>query len=118
MGLFGLSPLLFTLIAGNYFNTGNEELDVIGYTRFLSILTLFVNLIGALTLNVKHSKRRAAQSDDEEDDEETPLIRSTISLSDPLTPLTGVLRDATFWLLAFIVAMTLGSVILLPRLWQ
>lgn len=109
MGLFGLSPLLFTLIAGNRFNTGNEELDVIGYTRFLSILTLVVHLIGALTLNVKHSKRRAEHSDDSEDDEETPLIRSTISLSDPLTPLTGVLRDATFWLLAFIVAMTLGS---------
>jgi hypothetical protein len=109
MGLFGLSPLLFTLVAGSRFNVGNDELDVTGYTRFLSILTLIVHLIGAFTLNVKHSKRRREQVDGQ-DDEETPLIRSTISLSDPLTPLRGVLGDESFWLLAFIVAMTLGSV--------
>jgi len=110
MGLFGLSPLLLTIVAGNLFDDGKDELNVIGYTRFLSILTLVANLIGACTLDVKHAKRRTEEAEeDSEADEETPLIRSTISLADPLTPLRGVLRDSSFWVLAFIVAMTLGS---------
>lgn len=109
MSLFGLSPLLLTIIAGKYFKSGEDELNVTQFTRFLSFLTLIANLIGSLTLDVKHAKRRR-EVQDEEADEETPLIMSTVSLSDPLTPLRGVLKDPTFWLLAFIVAMTLGTV--------
>jgi FtsH-binding integral membrane protein len=108
MATFGLSPLLLSLIAGNLFKYSEDELNVTGYTRFLAIFTMIINLLGAFTLDVKNSKGREVR--DEDDNEETPLLRSTISLSDPLTPLGGILSDASFWVLAFIVAMTLGSV--------
>lgn len=110
MGLLGLSPLLFSLVAGNLFNVGDDELDVSGYTRFLAIYTLIIHLIGAFTLDVNHPKKRERIEGIDDADEETPLVRSVISLSDPQTSLRGVLNDSSFWLLGFIVAMTLGSV--------
>ncbi len=104
MGLFGLSPLVLSFLAGSMFNTSGEELDVAGYARFLAVLTLIIHLLGAILLHVPVSTPA-------DTGEAAPLLPSQGNLGqEPKQSVGEVLLDHSFWLLAATAGITIGSV--------
>jgi hypothetical protein len=106
MGLFGLSPLVLSFIAGSFFKTADDGLNVSGYTCFLATLTLVVHLIG--TINLRTVPSIEPEPPSFANDEETPLIPR--SEQDSKQTVKDVLNDSSFWLLAASVGIALGSV--------
>jgi len=113
MALFGLSPLFLSVIASKFFTDPEIGLNVTEYLRFLSVLTGLVHLFGAF--NIKTPAAGISISDTEQAsnvDERSPLLPST-SHSNVDKPSAGsamdLLRDPSFWVLAFFALVTLGS---------
>jgi hypothetical protein len=123
MALFGLSPLFLSVIASNFFTDPDAGLNVPQFLRFLSIFVGSVHLIGAFYIKTPLapglSSARTEQASSA--DERSPLLPATPHVSvDVLTPGSALdlLRDPSFWSLALVVLVTLGSVRLTSLSWN
>jgi hypothetical protein len=128
MTFFGLSPLFLSLLASRYFTDPITGLDVTHFMIFLAFASGITHLIGAFTLRIPTSQcevASASESDsvvsrnDEESstDERQPLLpnippRSDVQAvhADEGSSVLYLFRDPSFWSLAFIVLIILGSV--------
>jgi hypothetical protein len=112
MALFGLSPLFFSCIASGLFTEPVEGLNAPHYLRFIAVGTGVVFLFGALVMRVPSSDIK----DDRPEilDEQTRLLQDeSRAASVPelhKDSIEVVLRDQTFWLLAFVLVILLGVV--------
>ncbi|KAE9399257.1 MFS general substrate transporter [Gymnopus androsaceus JB14] len=103
MSLFGLSPLLLSSIASNFFSDATTgSLDVTRFLQFLAVATGVVHLAGAYALTVPSTTTTLPRLLDNEHPAECatdPRDGSAVDL----------LRDPNFWLLALYMIMVLGS---------
>lgn len=135
MTLFGLSPLLYSLVATHLFSEPDTGLEVIPFLRFMAVWTAVIHLVGAMTLIVPSLEPTPVATPAEVEAEEgtssgsvTPLVderqpllpNKSLSLRDedidygpaPEEDKTALqlLRDPDFWMLFVTVLLTLGAV--------
>jgi hypothetical protein len=126
MTLFGLSPLFLSLLASRYFTDPNTGLNVTNFVVFLAFASGIIHLIGAFTLRIPTSQCEIASEstsfvsgNDEESstDERQPLFPNKTPRTDVHvvhvdegSSVLHLFRDPSFWSLAFIILILLGSV--------
>lgn len=115
MSLFGLSPLLLSSIASNFFSDATTgSLDVTRFLQFLAVATGVVHLAGAYALTVPSTTTTLPSPTSEPDDERSRLLDNEHPAECATDPRDGsavdLLRDPNFWLLALYMIMVLGSV--------
>lgn len=126
MTFFGLSPLFLSLLASRYFTDPTTGLNVTHFMVFLAFASGITHLIGAFTLRIPTSQCGvASESDsvvsgnDEESstEEHRPLLPNKTPRpdvravhADEGSSVLNLFRDPSFWSLAFIVLILLGSV--------
>jgi hypothetical protein len=123
---FGLSPLFLSLLASRYFTDPTTGLNATHFMIFLAFASGIIHLIGAFTLRIPTSQSGvASESDsvvsgnDEESstDERQPLLHNKTPRldvqavhADEGSSVLHLFKDPSFWSLAFIVLIVLGSV--------
>ncbi|KAF9532286.1 major facilitator superfamily domain-containing protein [Crepidotus variabilis] len=119
MGLFGLSPLFFSVIATSCFTDVNTGLlDVRRYTTFLGSATFIVYIAGFIFLqgvprmvgSISHQEMQAV-ADDSMIVETTPLLQTSrsSSFSKPSElSVSELLRESDFWLLVLFAVLIMG----------
>lgn len=125
MALFGLSPLILSLLASTFFTDPSTGLDVPRFLNFLAITSGTVHLLGAFNMrsckrqNIVPSTPETATTSDEErpTGEHEPLLTNKNHRPDsPIIPVREgrsvieLLKDSHFWLLALVALIILGSV--------
>jgi hypothetical protein len=126
MTFFGLSPLFLSLLASRYFTDPTTGLNITHFMLFLAFASGITHLIGAFTLRIPTSQCGvASESDsvvsgnDEESstDERQSLLPNKAHrpdvqavYADEGSSVLHLFRDPSFWSLAFIVLIILGSV--------
>ncbi len=126
MTFFGLSPLFLSLLASRYFTDPNTGLNITNFMVFLAFASGIIHLIGAFTLRIPASQCEIASESDnvvsgnhEESstDECQPLLPNKTPQTDVHvvhvdqgSSVLHLFRDPSFWSLAFIVLILLGSV--------
>jgi hypothetical protein len=115
MALFGLSPLLLSLIASNKFTNPDTGLDVTRFLRFLSTFAGAIHLIGAVNLRTPQPRARTRSEDLErttEVNEQSRLLprEPTSSQVRDNGSTLDLLRDPYFWVLASILVVVMGPV--------
>jgi hypothetical protein len=123
MTFFGLSPLFLSLLASRYFTDPTAGLDVTHFMIFLAIASGITHLVGAFTLRIPTSQCGATSesesvvsgSDEESSiDERQHLLPNKTPRpdvqADEGNSVLHLFRDPSFWSLAFIVLIILGSV--------
>ena len=123
MTFFGLSPLFLSLLASRFFFDPTTGLNVTHFMIFLALASGITHLIGAFTLRIPASQCGVASesesvvsgSDEERSiDERQPLLPNKTPLpdvqADEGSSVLHLFRDPSFWSLAFIVLIILGSV--------
>jgi len=119
MGLFGLSPLFFSVVASTFFmDPKTGALDVTHYTMFLALLTGVVYIGGFILLQqlpqtVDIVDNTESQENPTHIGENTPLLAESRSSptcrpSDPTV--SELLRKSDFWLLVLFCVLILGAV--------
>ncbi|GJJ12066.1 hypothetical protein Clacol_006307 [Clathrus columnatus] len=121
MALFGLSPLILSLLASKWFMFPQRGLDVANYTAFLAVLTAIIHIIGAINLRVDSPIQQQNSADDDssgvepsngevtsDSDETSALLPQKIDLGN-YDSFWDILRDPHFWILALITLLVLGS---------
>ncbi|KAJ8593008.1 MFS general substrate transporter [Rhizopogon salebrosus TDB-379] len=125
--LFSLSPMLISILASRFFSHPDEGLDVIRFLRFLAVTCGAVHLFGGFTLHIIHPPEQlstVALEDFEwsaRADERTALLQGTrnnaTEVEVGIVPVSvakddsifALFKDHTFWVLAFIMFVMLGS---------
>ena len=125
MALFGLSPLILSLLASTFFTDPSTGLDVPRFLNFLAITSGAIHLFGAFNMRLCKTQCTApstpasASTGDEERsiDEREPLLPNKNHRSDSHIIPVGegrsvieLLKDSHFWLLALVALIILGSV--------
>ena len=125
MALFGLSPLILSLLASTFFTDPSTGLNVPHFLNFLAITSGVIHLIGAFNMrlckfqwNDSSTPANASTSDEERSiDEREPLLpNKDRRLDSQLIPVgegrsvIELLKDSHFWLLALVTLILLGSV--------
>jgi hypothetical protein len=125
MALFGLSPLILSLLASTFFTDPSTGLDVPRFLNFLAITSGIIHLLGAFNMrscklqSISPSTPAPATTSDEERsiDEREPLLPNKSHRPDsPIIPVgegrsvIELLKDSHFWLLALVALIILGSV--------
>lgn len=126
MTFFGLSPLFLSLLSSRYFTDPTTGLNVTRFMIFLALASGITHLIGAFTLRIPTSQCGVASdtdsvvsSNDEESstDERQPLLSNKTPRPDVQAvhvdegrSALHLFRDPSFWSLAFVVLIILGSV--------
>jgi MFS family permease len=126
--LFSLSPMLISILASRFFSHPDEDLDVIRFLRFLAVTCGAVHLFGGFTLHIiqppdqlsnvvledfewsAHADERTALLQGTRDDAtevEVGIVPVPVAKDDSIFAL---FKDRTFWVLAFIMFVMLGSV--------
>jgi hypothetical protein len=126
--LFSLSPMLISILASRFFSHPDEGLDVIRFLRFLAVTCGAVHLFGGFTLHIIHPPEQLSTVVLEDfewsarADERTALLQGTrnnaTEVEVGIVPVSvakddsifALFKDHTFWVLAFIMFVTLGSV--------
>ncbi|KAN0133799.1 Major facilitator superfamily domain containing protein [Lactarius tabidus] len=124
MALFGLSPLILSLLASTFFTDPSTGLDVPRFLNFLAITSGIIHLLGAFNMrscklqSISPSTPAPATTSDEERsiDEREPLLPNKSHRPDsPIIPVgegrsvIELLKDSHFWLLALVALIILGS---------
>jgi hypothetical protein len=133
MTCFGLSPLLYSLVATHLFSEPESGLEVIPFLRFLAIWTAVVHLFGAVTLRVPVYSPTPALTPPPEEVEEGTSSGTVTPYPDERQPLLPnkptpqpeedsyvapeenetamqLFRDPDFWALFGTVLLVLGAV--------
>lgn len=105
--LFGLSPLVLSLLASHFFMDSANNLDISRYLIFLAILAGSTHLIGAFWLTIPPLEDNPVTPST---DENTTLLPKPVNTFDKHNSAHYLVRDPYFWLLFFWAAITLGSV--------
>lgn len=123
MAIFGLSPLVLSLIATSFFTeSATHSLNAVHFLTFMAILTGVVHFLGAFNLGFRsyasHEHEHPPSSADEtpitaedEENENTALLprKPNHSVSGTGSSL-DLLRDPYFWVLGILLLITLGIV--------
>ena len=123
MALFGLSPLILSLLASTFFTDPFTGLDVPRFLNFLAITSGIVHLLGAFNMrscklqNIVEPVTATTSDEERSTDEREPLLpNKNHRPGSPIMPVREgrsvieLLKDSYFWLLALVALIILGSV--------
>jgi hypothetical protein len=119
MALFGLSPLFLSFLASSFF-TNTDGLDVTRFLKFMALFSGAIHLIGAIFLETFPAEQESLSpllSDFEQSgiDERAPLLPrearpESVRVINADGSVLDLFRDISFWVLAAVVFVVLGSV--------